>query len=125
MSSYRTCKYGCNTQITWDTQDSLYRESDGRAHDRDRCQKIKSGSTQQQKQQQQPQPQSQAQPKDPSLEWDNLTHDQLVTKVLQEYGIIEIINKLQGLTDQISHLTKLVYAQSQDHNNPHTLLDNR
>jgi hypothetical protein len=92
MSSYRTCKYGCNTQITWDTQDSLYRESDGRAHDRDRCQKIKSGSTQQQKQQQQPQPQP---PKDQSLEWDNLSHDQLVTKVLQEYGIRDLMVRIQ------------------------------
>lgn len=38
---------------------------------------------------------------------------------VQDSQIAEILSKLQGLSDQISHLTKLVYAQTQQQEQQH------
>jgi hypothetical protein len=39
--TFKVCKYCQVTQIQWDTEDSLFREADGRAHDRARCESIR------------------------------------------------------------------------------------
>jgi hypothetical protein len=41
MSSYKECKYGCSIQIQWDTEVNAFRESDGRLHDRKRCESLR------------------------------------------------------------------------------------
>lgn len=39
--TFKECKYCHVTQIQWDDKDSLFREADGRAHDRSRCESIR------------------------------------------------------------------------------------
>jgi hypothetical protein len=76
------------------------------------------------------------QPRDESSEWGNLTHSELVTKVLAEYGMAEIIHRMEELDVKIEYLTKLVYVQTQllqekkskqqeDFQKDRNLLDNR
>lgn len=59
--TFKACKYQCNTQIQWDTELSAFRESDGKLHDRKRCEGLRSNGSQQQQTQQVAKPESQQQ----------------------------------------------------------------
>lgn len=39
--TFKACKYNCNTQIQWDTDLGAFRESDGKLHDRKRCESLR------------------------------------------------------------------------------------
>lgn len=41
MATWRLCKYGCNTEISWHTKLNKFVESDGTVHDRIRCESIR------------------------------------------------------------------------------------
>lgn len=59
--TFKACKYGCNTQIQWDTELNAFRESDGKLHDRKRCEGLRPAGVSSQPQQQQPSQQTQQQ----------------------------------------------------------------
>lgn len=39
--AFKECKYGCHTEIQWDTSSSSFKEHDGRLHDRTRCEGLR------------------------------------------------------------------------------------
>lgn len=39
--SAKACKYQCGTLITWDTSKSIFVESDGTSHTKERCASLK------------------------------------------------------------------------------------
>ena len=45
QSNLKLCKYGCETQIRWDSKLSAFVEIDGRLHDFNRCKDLRGSDT--------------------------------------------------------------------------------
>lgn len=103
--SYKTCKYGCNTQIVWNSKLSKFVESDGTVHERERCEALRPRTSYTQTVSA---PNKPIQPSPMTKTISQESYDILSANQL------EIIGKIDRVTNEVKAVSSTVYAMQQD-----------
>lgn len=102
--SYKTCKYGCNTQIVWNSKLSKFVESDGTVHERDRCESLRPRTSYSS-------PHTTTPPVQPAPITKTMTQE---SYDILSANQLEIIGKLDRLINEVKAVSTTVYAMQQD-----------